>query len=103
MSFRHVTRYIGGRPGRLFRRLGWAGVTLPIPFVGALVVIWTTPEQPGDLLELRHEVLGHVPQIERMGAVWYLLRIAYEYARYGHEKAPMEVEARRLAGQEPNE
>lgn len=91
---RHAVRYINGPVGRQMRRWGWAGVTLPIPFWGALVLIW----EPGsNVIELRHEVLGHVPQIHRMGALWYLTRILYEYIRHGHRDAPMEVEARRLA------
>lgn len=96
---RYVVRFISGPLGRRFRRWGWAGVTLPVPFWGALVIIWTADRKDWSPEELRHEVLGHVPQIQRMGTAWYLLRIAYEYIRYGHWAAPMEREARSLAGQ----
>lgn len=94
---KYATRYIGGPLGRFMRGRGWAGVTLPVPFWGALVVIWTADGKDWNLVELRHEVLGHVPQVARMGAAWYLVRIFYEYIRYGHYDAPMEIEARRLA------
>lgn len=96
-------RYVGGPIGRWMRARRWAGVTLPLPFLGALVLIWATPEEPGNLLELRHEVLGHCPQLERMGMFMYLVRILWGYARHGHYRSPLEVEARRLAGEEPNE
>lgn len=93
------TKYIGGVLGRAFRSKGWAGVTLPIPFYGALVLIWTTPSELGNILEVRHEVLGHVPQVERLGALRYIVTILWQYVLYGHDKAPLEIEARRLAGQ----
>lgn len=96
---RHAVRFISGPLGRWFRKRGWAGVTLPIPFWGALVIIWTSDRHDWSPEELRHEVLGHVPQIERMGAVRYLVRIVYEYFRHGHYDAPMEREARKAAGQ----
>lgn len=94
---RYKTKFIGGPIGKLLRRWTWAGVTLPIPFYGALVLIWTATGNDWSPDELQHEVLGHVPQVARMGAIRYLVRILYEYARYGHELAPMEIEARRQA------
>jgi hypothetical protein len=93
LTTRYAVRYIGGPIGRQMRRWGWAGVTLPVPFFGSIVLMWG---QEANLGELRHEVLGHVPQIARMGTAWYLTRILYEYIRYGHRNAPMEIEARRL-------
>lgn len=101
---RYLVRYVGGPIGRWFRKRGWAGVTLPVPFWGAAVLMWDDGRV--DLLpqevawrntELRHEILGHVPQIERMGAVKYLAAILWQYLLYGHYMAPMEIEARRLA------
>lgn len=98
-------RFIGGPIGRWFRRHHWAGVTLPVPFWGVVVLLWEdgteatlTAEQSIDRRrEMRHEVLGHVPQVERMGSVRYLATILWQYAWCGHENAPMEIEARRLA------
>lgn len=91
----YATRYIGGPIGRTFRRWGWAGCTLPIPFYGALVLMWDADLT--NIIELRHEILGHIPQIERMGAFRYIVTILWQYATVGHEKSAMEAEARRLA------
>lgn len=91
---RYATKYIGGPIGRFMRARGWAGVTLPVPFYGALVLMW---EPDSTIIELRHEILGHVPQVARLGTVRYVATILWQYARYGHHSAPMEIEARRLA------
>lgn len=79
------------------RRWGWSGVTLPIPFTGALVLIWLPPSKEWNVVELRHEVLGHIPQIREMGTIRYLATVLWQYARFGHAKAPIELDAIRRA------
>lgn len=90
---RHTVRYVNGPLGRWFRARGWAGVTLPLPFYGALVIIWLPPTGEWNVVELRHEVNGHVPQIDEMGTIKYLVTVLWQYARYGHDLAPIEIDA----------
>jgi hypothetical protein len=97
---KHAVRFVGGPLGRFFRKRKWAGVTLPVPGWGALVIIWTANGMDWDQEELRHEVLGHVPQIARLGAFRYVVTILWQYARFGHRNATLEIEARKAAGQE---
>lgn len=93
MKARYTVHYVEGAIGRLMRKWEWAGVTLPIPFWGALIVMWG---DEANITELRHEINGHVPQVARLGTIRYLVTILYQYAKYGHWDAPLEVEARRL-------
>ena len=86
----HVAR---GPVARFMRRCGWAGVTIPLR--RAHVVMWGEP----DMAELRHE-LAHVDQIARLGRLRWLATILGQYVRHGHKRAPLEVEARRAAGQD---
>lgn len=90
---------IAGPIGWLFRKFGWSGVTLPCGRRRVLVLMWATKAKPPTLEEIDHEVLGHVPQIRELGGFRYITRILYEYARYGHDNAPMEIDARRRAEQ----
>lgn len=88
---------IGGPVGRFMRRRGWAGVTLPTPFV-LTVLFWGDP----DLNERLHEY-AHIQQIRRMGRIRWTITIIYQYWRHGYEAAPLEIEARSFANQEVNQ
>lgn len=103
-----ATKFIGGPLGRWFRDRHWSGVTLPVPFYGALVLMWLGRDREWTLIELRHEVLGHVPQVEELfqkygsmiGTCIYVGRALYQYVHYGHINAPFEIDARIRAANE---
>ncbi len=90
---------IGGPVGRFMRRRNWAGVTLPVPFC-PVVLMWGTP----DAQEMLHE-LAHVDQLRRMGTLQWTVTYLWQLITRGYYFSTLEIEARRVAGQEqsPND
>lgn len=75
----------------LLRRGGYAGITMPWS------VVYITPERINDAGLRAHESV-HLMQIERDGAVLFTIRVLWYLGRYGYDKSPYELEARRISG-----
>lgn len=59
--------------------------------------IYVMPGEEKNAGLIAHERV-HAQQVERMGAVWYLVKYSAMWLRYGYERHPMEIEAREKSG-----
>ena len=75
----------------LLRSGGYAGITMPWG------VVYITPERIDDAGLRAHESV-HLMQIERDGAWLFTARVIWYLLRYGYDKSPYELEARRISG-----
>ena len=75
----------------LLRRLNKWAVTLPWG------TIYCVPEQLDNPKLLKHEQV-HLEQIKRDGAVTWMLKTWYYYAKYGYQMSPYEIDARNISG-----
>ncbi len=88
-------RHVHGPVARFMRSRGWAGITIPLPFRNAYVLMWG--ESTGE--ELLHEG-AHIDQIWRMGSLRWTATILWQYLTKGYRNAALEIEARKAAGQD---
>lgn len=78
----------------------WGGFTIPVLFFGAVILYWLDDDQiaPHDWVRLHER--EHAKQIALMGALCFTAVYLYNRVRYGYRNNPLEVAARRAAGQD---
>lgn len=94
---RLVERNVSGRFARWMRRRHWAGVTLPLPFV-TVILYWMAAGETWPTPTIRLHERQHAFQAEMYGWLGFWVRYLWGM-RKGYRMNPLEVSARRAAGQ----
>jgi len=90
---------ISGPVGWLMRKMGWAGFTVPVPFVGTVILYWR--DEPRGYEEFwsrphpseRYHELVHAQQIAKHGALWYVTTWLYDTAVLGYNSPFHRIES----------
>lgn len=94
---RLVERNVHGLLARWFRRRHWTGLTLPGPF-RTVIRYWLLDDETAPDPVFRQHELRHAFQADRWGWLGFWARYLWGLRR-GYRANPLEVEARKAAGQ----
>lgn len=97
---RILERNCSGPFGRWMAARGWAGFTLPLPFIGCAIFYWVLPGEEPDPRVRKHELV-HCAQRIRYGFLGFVARYAWGLIRYGYN-SPLEQEAYAEEWKEPD-
>jgi hypothetical protein len=90
VKFREIV--VSNRFGRFMWSRGWAGFTMPVPYM-PIVFYWCLPGHIPHPRTIIHE-REHVAQIAQYGWFGFTWRYLWQLVRYGYRNNPFEVSAR---------